>query len=85
MGDHIDTFEEKRGDVHATLQTLAQQIQQQSLVLSEVRKQIGQKGVTLGSENSVSDPPQGEPRLSGKKVKLMLFEGEDPVAWITHA
>ncbi|PNX68800.1 pentatricopeptide repeat-containing protein, partial [Trifolium pratense] len=59
---------------------------QQSLVLSELSKQIGQKAVeeSPGSEKSV-DHSQGESRLLGKKVKLLVFEGDDPVAWIMQA
>lgn len=39
----------------------------------------------MESERSVGDHANGESRLSGKKVKLPVFEGNDPVAWITHA
>lgn len=72
------------GDVQATLQSLAQQMQQQSLIMSELSKQIAQKGVNRESENSVGESSQEESRLSGKKVKLPLFEGDDLVAWITR-
>jgi len=72
------------GDVQATLQSLAQQMQQQSLIMSELSKQIAQKGVNQESENSVGESSQEESRLSGKKVKLPLFEGDDLVAWITR-
>ncbi|MCI47411.1 retrotransposon-derived protein PEG10-like, partial [Trifolium medium] len=37
------------------------------------------------SEQSVEVEQHQESRLSGKKVKLPAFEGEDPVAWITRA
>ncbi|MCI73482.1 pentatricopeptide repeat-containing protein, partial [Trifolium medium] len=35
-------------------------------------------------EDSVEASTVSESRLGGKKVKLPLFEGEDPVAWITR-
>lgn len=92
MGDRIEALETQMGNVTTTLQELAlqmsqhaQQMQQQSLVLTELSKQIGQKGATQEGEASVGDSSQNESRLAGKKVKLPLFEGEDPVAWITRA
>ncbi|XP_050874662.1 uncharacterized protein LOC127077172 [Lathyrus oleraceus] len=57
---------------------------QQSLVLEELSKQIGKKGETLEGEASVGSA-QSESCLAGKKVKLPLFDGDDPVAWITRA
>lgn len=98
MGERLDVLEEQMGEVRSTLEalalqmqrqsaTIAEQMQQQSLVLSELSKQIGQKtgeNVTE-SEKSVGDHSNGESRLSGKKVKLPVFDGEDPVAWITRA
>lgn len=84
MGDRIDALEAQMGDVQATLQSLAQQMQQQSLIMSELSKQIAQKGVNRESENSVGESSQEESCLSGKKVKLPLFEGDDLVAWITR-
>lgn len=72
-------------DVKTTLEALAQQMQQQSLVLSELSKQIGQKGANQESNLCMGEYSQGESRLSGKKVQLPLFEGDDSVAWITRA
>ncbi|KAI5442921.1 hypothetical protein KIW84_011812 [Lathyrus oleraceus] len=40
---------------------------------------------TLEAEPSVGDLSKSESRLAGKKVKLPLFEGGDPVAWIIRA
>lgn len=60
-------------------------MQQQSVILTELSKQISQKGVSPEGETSVGDSTQNESRLAGKKVKLPVFEGEDPVAWITRA
>lgn len=59
-------------------------MQQQSLILTELSKQVGKKVVTQ-EENSEGNSSQSESRLAGKKVKLPLFEGDDPVAWITRA
>lgn len=85
MGDRIDALEAQMGNVTTTLQELAIQLQQQSLVLTELSKQISQKGATQEGETSVVESSQSESRLAGKKVKLPVFEGEDPVAWITRA
>ena len=82
MGDRMDALETQMVDVKATLQMLAQQMQQQSSVLSDLCKQIGQKSTNQESGGSTSHE---ESRLSWKKVKLPLFEGDDPVAWITRA
>lgn len=84
------------GEVKSTLQALAlqmqeqstsiaQQMQQQSLVLSELSKQIGQKVNENSNESEKSMDDYYESRFSGKKVKLPVFEGDDPVAWITRA
>ncbi|PNX99328.1 retrotransposon-related protein [Trifolium pratense] len=97
MGDRIDNLEEQMTGVQATLEKFAQQMhdqserfaqqmQDQSLFLSELSRKIGQKEVNSGaSVNSVGDSIQSESRLSGKKVKLPVFDGDDPVAWITRA
>ncbi|MCI25940.1 pentatricopeptide repeat-containing protein, partial [Trifolium medium] len=92
MADRVSALETQMGEMQstqeqmqATLQTMAQQMQQQSHVLTELSKQLGRKDAPPVSENSVGDSSQGESRLAGKKVKLPLFEGEDPVAWITRA
>ncbi|PNX84349.1 pentatricopeptide repeat-containing protein [Trifolium pratense] len=47
--------------------------------------QMGRKEVSNEGDTSVNNSMQGESRLAGKKVKLPLFDGEDPVAWITRA
>ncbi|MCI55064.1 retrotransposon gag protein, partial [Trifolium medium] len=64
-----------------------QQMQQQNEVLSTLSRQIGQRIVDSVGEGSRSgeNHQQEESRLSGKKVKLPVFDGEDPVAWITRA
>ncbi|MCH79730.1 pentatricopeptide repeat-containing protein [Trifolium medium] len=96
MGDRVDKLEEQMGDmkgqmgeVKSTLQMLVQQMQQHSLTMSEVSKQLGLKSnsqaINLVSENSEGESSQVESRLAGKKVKLPVFEGENPVAWITRA
>ncbi|XP_058771346.1 uncharacterized protein LOC131644773 [Vicia villosa] len=91
MGDRIEALETQVENVTMTLQELAlqmqqhaQQMQQQSIILTELSKQIGKKTVMQG-ENSMEDSSQSESRFAGKKVKLPVFEGDDPVAWITRA
>ncbi|MCI62230.1 hypothetical protein A2U01_0083487, partial [Trifolium medium] len=57
-------------------------------VLTTLSKQIGKSHAATSSsesERSVGNEAQGESRLSGKKVKLPVFDGEDSVAWITRA
>jgi uncharacterized coiled-coil protein SlyX len=92
MGDRIDALETQMETVTTTLQSLASQMQQhaqqmhqQSLILTELSKHIGKKGVTQEGETSSGDSVQSESRLAGKKVKLPLFDGDDPVGWITRA
>lgn len=51
--------------------------------MAEVTKQLGLQKTPLVREESV-ESSHNESRLAGKKVKLPLFEGDDPVAWITR-
>ncbi|MCH79746.1 enzymatic polyprotein [Trifolium medium] len=67
------------------MQEHALQMQQQSTILARISEQMTQKGVSNEGETSMNNVEQGESRLAGKKVKLQLFDGEDPVAWITRA
>src|ERR1044072_5144582 len=92
MSERLDALETQMGNMTTTLQGLAaqlqqhaQQMQQQSLILTELSKQIGEKAVNQEGEASMGDSVQSESRLAGKKVKLPLFDGDDPVAWITRA
>lgn len=92
MGDRLDALETQMETVTTTLQSLASQMQQhaqqmhqQSLILTELSKQISSKGAVPDGETSSGSSSQSESRLAGKKVKLPLFDGDDPVAWITRA
>ncbi|XP_068472156.1 uncharacterized protein [Phaseolus vulgaris] len=93
MGDRIDALETQVGHVTSTLDALvrqmqlqSEQMQQQSLVLAKLSKlKEGNREGEASSGNSSGDSPSSESRLAGKKVKLPLFDGEDPVAWITRA
>ncbi|PNY16751.1 pentatricopeptide repeat-containing protein [Trifolium pratense] len=87
MGDRVDALENQMGEVQATLKSLAEQMQQQSRVMTELSKQLGKRTTAssaLESEGSFANE-LSESRLAGKKVKLPMFEGEDHVAWITRA
>ncbi|PNY15662.1 retrotransposon-related protein [Trifolium pratense] len=87
MGDRVEVLESQMGEVQATLKSLAEQMQQQSKVMTELSKQLGKRVPASSAsecEGSVTND-LNESRLSGKKVKLPVFEGEDPVAWITRA
>ncbi|MCH88831.1 pentatricopeptide repeat-containing protein, partial [Trifolium medium] len=57
----------------------------QSLAISELGKQLGKQKTAPANENSTEGSSYSESRLAGKKVKLPVFEGDDPVAWITRA
>ncbi|PNY16937.1 retrotransposon-related protein [Trifolium pratense] len=85
MGDRVDALETQMVAVNTTLDELVRQMQQQSVILAELSKQAGKRAPSPEGETSVGDSSQSESRLAGKKVKLPLFEGEDPVAWITRA
>lgn len=85
MGDRVDALETQMGNVTTTLQELALQVQQQSLILAKLSKQIGKRREPQEEEASAGDSAQSESRLAGRKVKLPLFDGDDPVAWITRA
>jgi len=92
MGDRLDALETQMETVTTTLQSLASQMQQhaqqmhqQSLILTELSKQISSKGDVPDGETSYGSSNQSESRLAGKKVKLPLFDGDDPVGWITRA
>lgn len=92
MGDRLDALETQMETVTTTLQSLASQMQQhaqqmhqQSLILTELSKQISSKGAVPDGETSSGSSSQSESRLAGKKVKLPLFDGDDPVGWITRA
>ncbi|PNX66761.1 pentatricopeptide repeat-containing protein [Trifolium pratense] len=63
-------------------------MQTQSTVLAKLGEQmsnIRHQEKSIEGESSVNRSTESESRLAGKKVKLPLFEGEDPVAWITRA
>jgi ATP sulfurylase len=53
--------------------------------VADLRKPVAKNQEELATEESSGGSIQQESRLSGKKVKLPAFEGEDPVAWITRA
>ncbi|XP_045803285.1 uncharacterized protein LOC123896906 [Trifolium pratense] len=93
MGERIDVLETQMESVNTTLEGLVRQMQlhadqmkQQSLVLAELSKIVGKKAIDDGGgESSAGNSSQNESCLASKKVKLPVFEGEDPVAWITRA
>ncbi|KAH1034725.1 hypothetical protein GYH30_054917 [Glycine max] len=85
MGERIDALEDTVNEMQTTLQALVQQMQQQSLIIGEMSKQLGKKKTPPVSESSAEESSHSESRLAGKKVKLPVFEGDDPVAWITRA
>ena len=80
MSDRVDALETQMGNVTTTLQELALQVQQQSLILAELSKQIRKRTEPQEEEASAGDSAQSESRLAGRKVKLPLFDGDDPVA-----
>ncbi|GAU45146.1 hypothetical protein TSUD_253790 [Trifolium subterraneum] len=98
MGDRVQALETRMGTVDNTLAELVRQMQehanlmqqhttqmqQQSAILTRLSEQLGTKGGSSEGETSGNNTEQGESRLAGKKVKLPLFDVEDPVAWITR-
>ncbi|MCI08148.1 retrotransposon gag protein, partial [Trifolium medium] len=91
MGERIDALEGQFGAMQITIAALADQMKNQSIAFAELAKQFEQMGkrvmveTSMASDGSVGNEIQNESRLSGKKVKLPVFDGEDPVAWITRA
>ncbi|PNX78598.1 pentatricopeptide repeat-containing protein [Trifolium pratense] len=95
----VGALEETVGGMNETMNLLMLQMQQQSKMMAEVTKKLGIPQPTSSREDSVEEVPlppparaesveassQNESRLAGKKVKLPVFEGDDPVAWITRA
>ncbi|KAI5443500.1 hypothetical protein KIW84_012225 [Lathyrus oleraceus] len=65
MGDRVEALEKQMENVTTTLQGLALQMQQQSVLLTELSKQTGKR--TLEAEPYVGDLSQSESRLAGKK------------------
>ncbi|KAI5411964.1 hypothetical protein KIW84_056868 [Lathyrus oleraceus] len=84
MGDRIEALEEQMGEVKTTLQSLIEQMQTQSLVIGEMSKQLGKQKTAPENDTSVEVSSYNASRLAWKKVKLSVFEGDDPVAWITR-
>ncbi|PNX56268.1 retrotransposon-related protein, partial [Trifolium pratense] len=85
MGDRVEALEKQMDGVETTLQSLIEQMQTQSHAISELGKQLGKQKASPKSETTVEASSVTESRLAGKKVKLPVFYGEDPVAWITRA
>jgi hypothetical protein len=84
----IAALEDQMGDVKEMLTALVDKMHNQSLAIADLSKQIGKAPPTNNTsipEVSTEASSQGESRLAGKKVKLPVFEGDDPVAWITRA
>ncbi|MCI07459.1 hypothetical protein A2U01_0028528 [Trifolium medium] len=74
MGERIEALEEHMSEVKTTLQSLVQQMQQQSLVISEMSKQLGMKKMTQVSKTFVEESSQSE-------SCLVDYTRRDPVAW----
>jgi hypothetical protein len=81
----IASLEDQMGDVKEMLTALVDKMHTQSLAIAELGKQSGTKPTNTSPEVSTEESSQAESRLAGKKVKLPVFDGEDPVAWITRA
>ncbi|MCH91412.1 retrotransposon gag protein [Trifolium medium] len=91
MGDLVNALEATVEEMKSTMGTLVQQMQQHGALLAEISKQLGLRRSNESTstnppvrENSVEASTMNESRLAGKKVKLPLFEGDDPVTWITR-
>ncbi|CAJ2637620.1 unnamed protein product [Trifolium pratense] len=90
MGDRIDTLESQFGAMQLTLASVVEQ-------LKELSKKMDLQGLSSNPppivhstaipvhDETVDNSSMSESRLAGKKVKLPVFDGDDPVAWITRA
>ncbi|KAK2381907.1 hypothetical protein QL285_069477 [Trifolium repens] len=85
MENRITALEDQMGDVKDMLKALIDKMHTQNLAIVDLSKQVGKNHGELMAKVSSGDSSQSESRLAGKKVKLPLFEGDDPVAWITRA
>ncbi|MCH83606.1 pentatricopeptide repeat-containing protein [Trifolium medium] len=85
MGDRVTSLENTVEEIKGTSGVLVQQMQQ-LLQRSNSNNIPGALVIPPSArEESVEASTMNESRLARKKVKLPLFEGDDPVAWITHA
>ncbi|PNX95727.1 retrotransposon-related protein [Trifolium pratense] len=89
MGDRVTVLEASVEEIKGTLSTLVQQMTQ---LLQRSNSNTSDPTIVPQPardepvrEESVEASTMNESRLAGKKVKLPLFEGDDPVAWITRA
>ncbi|KAK2367399.1 hypothetical protein QL285_080687 [Trifolium repens] len=85
MENRITALENQMGDVKEMLKALIDKMHTQNLSIADLSKQMGKNQGEAMAEISSGESSQSESRLAGKKVKLPLFEGDDPVAWITRA
>ncbi|MCI04716.1 retrotransposon gag protein, partial [Trifolium medium] len=91
MSDRVAALESTVEEMKGTLGVLLQQMK----ILLE-RSNNNNNNNVPGNNSNNNDPEASaeasieistgnESRLAGKKVKLPVFEGDDPVAWITRA
>ncbi|MCH82977.1 Ty3/gypsy retrotransposon protein, partial [Trifolium medium] len=98
MGDRIDILESQFGAMQITLASVVDQLKEMSKKLdlqgsnhnaspthNSAAIPAGNSSVMPVHEDVIETSNMNESRLAGKKVKLPLFEGDDPVAWITRA
>jgi hypothetical protein len=72
----VDVLEKEMGEMKGMIRHLIDAVAD--------LKNDGKKPIKPSMEESSGASIPGESRLAGKKVKLPVFEGEDPVAWITR-
>jgi hypothetical protein len=78
MEARVVVLEKEMGEMKGMLRQLIEAV-------ADLRNPAGKNQEELATGESSGGSIQQESRLSGKKVKLPAFEGEDPVAWITRA
>ncbi|GAU21227.1 hypothetical protein TSUD_11450 [Trifolium subterraneum] len=83
--NRITDLEIQMSDMKGMLKTIIEKLHTPSSSVADVDRNTGKKVIDLVGEESSGGSSQAESRLAGKKVKLPVFEGEDPVAWITRA
>ncbi|GAU14480.1 hypothetical protein TSUD_250200 [Trifolium subterraneum] len=85
LENRVAALESQMTDMKSMLKTLIDKVHETNLSIEEVNRKMGKKVIEAVSEDSTEGSSQTESRLAGKKVKLPLFDGEDPGAWITRA
>lgn len=86
----MDVLEAKVGNIEAKIRELqdsfaAALTHMQHSMMQEFSKMLGKKVDGEEEESVHQDDHLEEYRMSVRKVELLMFDGSDPVGWITRA